>query len=53
MYFLLTSTQVLGLEDIKTHHWAILACSAVTGENLLKGMDWVVYDVASRIYMLD
>ncbi|CEG65573.1 ADP-ribosylation factor-like protein 2 [Rhizopus azygosporus] len=44
---------VLGLEDIKTHHWAILACSAVTGENLLKGMDWVVYDVASRIYMLD
>lgn len=45
--------QVLGLDDIKSHHWAILACSAVTGENLLKGMDWVVNDVASRIYMLD
>ncbi|KAI9281590.1 ADP-ribosylation factor family-domain-containing protein [Sporodiniella umbellata] len=44
---------VLELEDIKSHHWAILACSAVTGCNLLKGMDWVVNDVASRIYMLD
>ncbi|KAI9252704.1 ADP-ribosylation factor-like protein 2-like protein [Helicostylum pulchrum] len=44
---------VLGLDDIKSHHWAILACSAVTGENLLRGMDWVVNDVGSRIYMLD
>ncbi|GAN02245.1 ADP-ribosylation factor family-domain-containing protein [Mucor lusitanicus] len=43
----------LGLDDIKSHHWAILPCSAVTGDNLLKGMDWVVNDVASRIYMLD
>lgn len=45
--------KVLGLDDIKSHHWAILACSAVTGENLLRGMDWVVNDVGSRIYMLD
>lgn len=44
---------MLGLDDIKSHHWAILACSAVTGENLLRGMDWVVNDVGSRIYMLD
>ncbi|KAG0847501.1 hypothetical protein G6F17_012476 [Rhizopus arrhizus] len=44
---------LLGLEEIKSHHWAILACSAVTGDNLLKGMNWVVNDVASRIYMLD
>ncbi|KAI9025007.1 ADP-ribosylation factor-like 2-like protein [Phycomyces nitens] len=43
----------LGLDDIKSHHWAIMACSAVTGNNLLKGMDWIVSDVASRIYMLD
>lgn len=43
----------LGLDDIKSHHWAILPCSAVTGDNLLKGMDWVVNDVASRIYMLE
>ncbi|RUP09771.1 P-loop containing nucleoside triphosphate hydrolase protein [Jimgerdemannia flammicorona] len=45
--------KVLDLDAIATHHWAIQACSAVTGENLLKGMNWVVTDVASRIYMLD
>lgn len=45
--------QALGLDDIHNHHWAIFSCSAVTGENLLKGMDWVVNDVASRIYMMD
>lgn len=45
--------QALQLDEIKSHHWAILACSAVTGEHLLKGMDWVVNDVASRIYMLE
>ncbi|KAG2217903.1 hypothetical protein INT45_008653 [Circinella minor] len=43
----------LELDNIKSHHWAIQTCSAVTGENLLKGMDWVVNDVASRIYMLE
>ncbi|KAI9483472.1 MAG: ADP-ribosylation factor domain-containing protein, partial [Benjaminiella poitrasii] len=42
----------LGLDDIKSHHWAIFACSAVSGDNLLKGMDWIVNDIASRIYML-
>ncbi|KAI8967279.1 ADP-ribosylation factor-like protein 2-like protein [Mycotypha africana] len=47
--------QMLELDSIKAsqHHWAIFPCSAVTGDNLLKGMDWVVNDVASRIYMLD
>ncbi|KAI9493101.1 ADP-ribosylation factor family-domain-containing protein [Zychaea mexicana] len=45
--------EALELSNIKSHHWAIQTCSAVTGENLLKGMDWVVNDVASRIYMLE
>ncbi|CDS03456.1 Putative ADP-ribosylation factor-like protein2 [Lichtheimia ramosa] len=45
--------QALGLDNIKSHHWAIQGCSAVTGENLLEGMNWVVDDVASRIYMLE
>ncbi|KAI8145023.1 ADP-ribosylation factor-like protein 2-like protein [Fennellomyces sp. T-0311] len=45
--------EALELDSIKSHHWAIQACSAVTGDNLLKGMDWVVSDVASRIYMLE
>ncbi|KAI7883463.1 ARF/SAR superfamily [Lichtheimia hyalospora FSU 10163] len=45
--------QALGLDNIKSHHWAIQDCSAVTGENLLGAMDWLVDDVASRIYMLE
>lgn len=43
----------LQLDEIVTHHWAIQACSAVTGENLLVGMDWIIGDIASRIYLLD
>ncbi|KAJ1985814.1 ADP-ribosylation factor-like protein 2 [Dimargaris cristalligena] len=43
----------LRLRDITTHHWSVLPCSAVTGENLLEGMDWIVGDIASRIYMYD
>ncbi|RHZ77718.1 hypothetical protein Glove_174g66 [Diversispora epigaea] len=43
----------LELDSIVTHHWAIQACSAVTGENLLRGMDWVVEDIASRIYSIE
>ena len=27
-----------------------MPCSAVTGENLVKGLDWVVDDVAGRLY---
>ncbi|KAG0226428.1 ADP-ribosylation factor-like protein 2 [Mortierella sp. GBAus27b] len=45
--------EALALDDIKTHHWAIVGCSAKTGAHLLKGMDWVVADIGSRIYLLD
>ncbi|KAJ1957094.1 ADP-ribosylation factor-like protein 2 [Dipsacomyces acuminosporus] len=34
-----------------THHWAIKACSAVTGENLLEGLQWLVDDIGAHIYM--
>ena len=37
----------------KTRHWQIVGCSAYTGEGLLEGFDWLVQDVASRIYVLD
>ncbi|RPD62109.1 GTP-binding protein [Lentinus tigrinus ALCF2SS1-7] len=40
----------LDLPSIKTHQWRILPCSAVTGHNLIEGLDWVVGDVANRIY---
>lgn len=50
----LTILQVLNLEAMdKTRHWKIVGCSAYTGEGLLEGFDWLVQDIASRIYMLD
>ena len=36
-----------------SRHWGIIPCSAVTGEGLLDGIDWLVYDIASRIFMMD
>lgn len=45
--------QILELENIQTHHWSVVGCSAVTGDQLLEGMDWIVNDIASRIYSFD
>jgi len=45
--------EAMDLDSIKTHHWLIQDCSAVTGDNLLNGMDWVVNDIASRIFTMD
>uniref|UniRef100_M1BUU4 ADP-ribosylation factor n=1 Tax=Solanum tuberosum TaxID=4113 RepID=M1BUU4_SOLTU len=51
-FFLLI--QVLNLEAMdNSRHWRIVGCSAYTGDGLLEGFDWLVQDVASRIYMLD
>lgn len=49
--FLLTCvSQALDLDSIRSHQWRILPCSAVTGQNLIEGLDWVVGDVANRLY---
>ncbi|KAI5327610.1 hypothetical protein L3X38_027006 [Prunus dulcis] len=46
--------KVLNLEAMdKTRHWEIVGCSAYTGDGLLEGFDWLVQDIASRIYVLD
>jgi len=45
--------QSLALDSIKTHHYRIVRCSAVTGENLLQGMDWLLEDIGARIFTLD
>ena len=45
----------LGLREdtsFQNRHWSIRGCSAVTGEGLKDGMDWIVDDIASRIFML-
>ncbi|XP_075514823.1 ADP-ribosylation factor-like protein 2 isoform X1 [Primulina tabacum] len=45
--------KVLKLEAMdKARHWRIVGCSAYTGEGLLEGFDWLVQDIASRIYVL-
>lgn len=45
--------QVLDLDSIKTHHWQIIKCSAITGENLLQGVDWLIRDIGARIFTMD
>lgn len=41
----------LGSDVFAKRHWAIHPCSAVTGEGLVEGIDWLIRDVASRIFM--
>lgn len=43
----------LDLDNIETHHWCIRDCSAVTGENLLVGIDWLMDDISCRIFTAD
>ncbi|KAF6986616.1 hypothetical protein CFC21_004347 [Triticum aestivum] len=46
--------KVLNLEVMnKDRHWKIVGCSAYTSDGLLQGFDWLVQDIASRIYVLD
>ncbi|GAB6020670.1 ADP-ribosylation factor-like protein 2 [Chamberlinius hualienensis] len=45
--------ELLELNNIKTHHWRIVNCSAITGENLLQAIDWLLKDIAARIFTLD
>lgn len=42
--------QALDLESIQSHRWLVQPCSAYTGDHLVDGLDWVVQDVASRVY---
>lgn len=41
---------LLELDKIGTHHWQIVSCSAMTGHHLLEGIDWIVDDIAARIF---
>ncbi|KIW34194.1 uncharacterized protein PV07_00989 [Cladophialophora immunda] len=44
-------TQLLDLKRILTHRWIVVPCSAMTGENLEKGLDWVVQDARDRLFL--
>ena len=39
-------------DDISGRHWTIFGCSAMTGEGLENGIDWIVNDIASRIFVM-
>ncbi|TYJ57318.1 hypothetical protein B9479_002051 [Cryptococcus floricola] len=40
----------LELKSIASHRWVVYPCSAFTGKGLDEGMDWVVKEVAGRLY---
>lgn len=46
-----TDHQALHLDAIQTHRWTIMTCSAMTGMNLQKGLEWVVQDAKDRLFM--
>ncbi|RMY29639.1 hypothetical protein D0864_16978 [Hortaea werneckii] len=41
----------LQLDSINTHKWHILPCSAMTGQNLHEGLQWVVQDAKDRLFL--
>lgn len=43
--------QGLQLDSISTHKWHILPCSAMTGQNLHEGLQWVVQDAKDRLFL--
>uniref|UniRef100_A0A6I8NQW7 ARF like GTPase 2 n=1 Tax=Ornithorhynchus anatinus TaxID=9258 RepID=A0A6I8NQW7_ORNAN len=45
--------ETLELDCIRSHHWCIQGCSAVTGDNLLPGIDWLLDDISSRVFTAD
>ena len=45
--------RVCALPVFQTRHWQIQACSGVTGDGLVAGVDWIVSDIGQRIFMMD
>ncbi|UNI13979.1 hypothetical protein JDV02_000665 [Purpureocillium takamizusanense] len=41
----------LRLDEIRTHQWHVLRCSAMTGKNLQEGLAWVVADAKKRLFL--
>lgn len=51
----LTSAQIkdaLRLKEMSNNrHWAIFSCSAKEGTNLIEGINWLVQDISSRVFV--
>uniref|UniRef100_A0A5S6R048 ADP-ribosylation factor-like protein 2 n=1 Tax=Trichuris muris TaxID=70415 RepID=A0A5S6R048_TRIMR len=46
-------SDLLHLDQIKDHHWRCFPCSALTGQNVVEAVDWLVNDIASRMFTLE
>lgn len=40
-------------ENATNRHWNVVRCSALNGTGLVDGIDWVIDDISSRIFMFD
>lgn len=45
--------KALELDAITSHHWTVVGVSAVTGNKLLASVDWLLDDIAKRIFTLE
>lgn len=43
---------ILELDEIKSRHWMIMPCCGLDGKGLKEGLEWIVQDINSRIFML-
>ena len=43
---------ILELDKITSRHWMIMPCCGLTGEGLKEGLNWIMDDISSRIFML-
>jgi ADP-ribosylation factor-like protein 2 len=43
----------LNLDSISSHHWAIFPVSAMTGENINEGMNWIIKDIGDTLYLIE
>ena len=45
--------EAIGVAELRSgkRHVQLVKCSAVTGEGLLDGMEWIAKDISSRVYM--
>ena len=42
----------LNAAGVSGRHWTIFGCSAMTGEGLAEGFDWLVDDISSRVFVM-
>ncbi|EAZ51311.1 ADP-ribosylation factor-like protein 2 (ARL2), partial [Cryptosporidium parvum Iowa II] len=42
----------LGLSNINNRHWRIQSCCGLDGKGLNEGIDWIVNDIATKVFLL-